>query len=91
MVGMKAVEEANNGKTGMMITIERKSNKEYESTTNIYDIHNIANIEKKVPLEWIDTNNNQMNKEFIDYAKPLIQGELLPIFKNGLPRHLVRK
>ena len=91
LVGMKAVEAANNNETGMMITIERIKNKEYESKTNIYDIHNIANIEKKVPLDWIDTKNNQMKEQFIDYAKPLIQGELLPIFKNGLPQHLIRK
>ena len=91
MVGMRAVDAANSGKTGMMVTIERKKTKNYKSTTNIYDIHNIANIEKKVPLEWIDKRNNQMKQEFIDYAKPLIQGELIPIFKDGLPQHLVRK
>ena len=88
-VGMKAVIEANNGKTGMMITLERTNNNPYKCTTNIYDIHNIANVEKKVPEEWI--NNNQMTDEFITYAKPLIQGELLPIFKDGLPVHLIRK
>ena len=91
MVGMKAVDAANDGKTGMMITIERKNTKNYKCTTNIYDIHNIANIEKKVPLEWINTKTNQMEQAFIDYASPLIQGELIPIFKNGLPQHLVRK
>ena len=91
MVGMKAVDAANDGKTGMMVTIERKNTKNYKCTTNIYDIHNIANIEKKVPLEWINTKTNQMEQAFIDYASPLIQGELIPIFKNGLPQHLVRK
>ena len=91
MVGMKAVEAADHGKTGMMVTIERKNTKKYASTTNVYDIHNIANVEKKVPLEWIDVKNNQMKEEFINYAKPLIIGELLPIFKDGLPVHLVRK
>lgn len=90
-VGMKAVEEAFNGKTGMMITLERINNNPYECTTNAYDIHNIANVEKKVPLEWIDTKNNQMTDEFIKYARPLIQGELTPIFKNGVPVHLIRK
>lgn len=90
MVGMKALEEANNGKTGMMITIERDNKNGYHAKTNVYDIHNIANIEKKVPIEWIDIKNNQMKKDFLDYARPLIQGELLPIFKDGVPRHLVR-
>ena len=89
MVGMKAVEEANKGNTGMMVIIER--NDGYQITTSTYDIHNIANVEKKVPLEWIDLENNMMKEEFINYAKPLIQGELLPIFKDGLPSHLIRK
>ena len=85
MVGKRAVEEANNGNTGMMVTLGKNS------TTDVYDIHNIANIEKKVPIDWIDTKNNMLKDEFIEYAKPLIQGELLPIFKDGLPVHLIRK
>lgn len=90
-VGMKAVEEAYNGNTGMMVILERTNENPYECTTNVYDIHNIANVEKKVPLEWINQENNQMNEEFLNYARPLIQGELLPIFKNGVPVHLIRK
>lgn len=89
-VGMRAVEEANSGNTGMMVTLERTNNNPYECNTNVYDIHNIANVEKKVPLDWIDTETNQMSEEFINYAKPLIQGELYPIFKDGLPAHLIR-
>ena len=89
-VGMKAVEAANNGETGMMIVLNRQDNP-YQCTTSAYDIHDIANVEKKVPLEWIDKEHNQMTEEFINYAKPLIQGELLPIFKDGLPVHLLRK
>ena len=90
-VGMKAVIEANNGQTGMMVVLERTNNNPYTCTTNTYDIHNIANVEKKVPLEWINTETNQMTEEFINYAKPLINGELLPIYKDGLPVHLIRK
>ena len=91
MVGMKGVEEAYNGKTGMMVVMERENTKNYSIKTSVYDIHDIANVEKKVPLEWINTKTNQLNKEFINYAKPLINGELLPIFEDGLPVHLIRK
>ena len=91
MVGMKAVEEANNGNTGMMVTLNRVSNNSYKCETGVYDIHNIANVEKKIPMEWIDQENNQMKQEFIDYVKPLIIGELAPIYKDGLPVHLLRK
>lgn len=89
--GMKAVEEANNNNTGVMVVLERKKTKKYSIKESIYDIHNIANVEKMIPSKWIDTKKHQMKQEFIDYALPLIQGELLPIYKNGLPVHLVRK
>lgn len=91
-VGARAVEEANKGNTGMMVTIVRtKENDKYSSTTDVYDIHDIANVEKKVPTSMIDTKNNTLTDEYLDYARPLIMGELLPIFKNGLPLHLIRK
>ena len=91
LAGMRAVEEVNNGNTGMMVTLLRESNNPYKCVTGIYDIHDIANVEKKIPLEWIDEKNHQMKNEFIEYARPLIIGELTPIFKDGLPQHLVRK
>ena len=90
-VGKRAVEEVYNGNTGMMVILERVNDNPYECKTNVYDIHDIANVEKKIPEDWIDEKNHQMKDEFIKYARPLIQGELLPIFKNGLPQHLVRK
>ena len=90
-VGMRAVEEVNKGNTGMMVTLQRKNDNPYECTTDVYDIHDIANVEKKIPAEWIDEENHQMKDEFIKYARPLIIGELLPIFKDGVPTHLVRK
>lgn len=90
-VGMRAVEEIEAGNTGMMVTLNRASNDPYTFETGVYDIHDIANVEKKVPMEWIDLDNNQMKDEFLTYARPLIQGELLPMFKDGVPEHLVRK
>ena len=90
-VGIAAVESANKGKTGVMVVLERKDNTKYTCKTNVFDIHNIANVEKKVPLEWIDLKNNQMKKEYLEYARPLIQGELKPVFKDGVVVHLVRK
>ena len=91
MVGRKGVDAYFKGKTGMMVIIERVHNALYKVKASLYDIHSIANVEKKVPMSWIDKRRCQMKKAFIDYAKPLIQGEVLPIFKDGLPRHLVRK
>ena len=89
--GAAAVEAVFRGETGEMATIIRKNNNPYDVSYEVYDIHNIANVEKKVPLEWIDSANKQMKQEYLDYALPLIQGELTPIYNNGLPTHLVRK
>ena len=90
-VGERAVEEVFNGNTGMMVTLDRKSDNPYTCETGVFDIHDIANVEKKIPVEWIDTDNHQMKDEFIKYARPLIIGELTPIYKDGVPTHLVRK
>ena len=30
-----------------------------------------------------------VTKDFVDYIKPLIQGDYQPIIVNGMPRHLV--
>ena len=86
--GAKAVEEVYNGNTGMMVILKR-TKENYECVTDVYDIHDIANVEKKVPTEWI--KNHQMTDEYLRYARPLIMGELLPIYKDGVPTHLVRK
>lgn len=86
-VGVKAVDAANEGITGKMVIITRKEN---EFGTDLGNIEEIANVEKKIPENWIDKENNQMTEEFINYARPLIMGELTPIYKNGLPEHLVR-
>jgi 6-phosphofructokinase 1 len=90
-VGARAVEEANKGNTGMMVTLKREQDNPYKCTTDVFDVHHIANAEKKIPLEWIDLENHQMKDEFITYARPLIMGELTPIFKDGVPTHLIRK
>ncbi len=87
--GKKGAELAYRGKTGKMIYMERISNKPYKIRYKVFDdIHKIANIEKKIPLEWIDVDHNSVKTELIDYLKPLIQGEVKQIYKNGLPQHI---
>lgn len=90
-VGHDAVVAANDGKTGMMITINRNGDDPYQYSTSPYDIHEIANVERTIPAEWITPDGCGLTDEFCKYARPLIVGELLPYFVNGTPRHLVRK
>ncbi len=87
--GMKGASLAYKGDSGKMVIMKRVSNKPYKIQYGVFnDIHKIANVEKKVPLEWIDTKNNMVSKEVIDYIKPLIQGEVKQIYKDGLPQHI---
>ena len=90
-VGADAVKAANDGKTGMMITLNRNGDDPYQCGTSAYDIHAIANVERPVPDDWITEDGCNLNEGFEKYARPLIMGELTPLFVNGLPRHLVRK
>ncbi len=88
MAGAAAVKAADEGETGKMPVIERVSNYPYRVSTDIYDIHKIANVEKMVPREWINEKGNGVTEEFIQYARPLIQGEYAPVMVDGLPMHL---
>ena len=90
-VGYLAGQAAEEGKTGMMITIDVKERNPYQVGYSIYDIHAIANVERPVPAEWIINDGTDVSEEYVNYARPLILGELTPMMVNGTPRHLVLK
>ena len=56
--------------------------------TEMVDVTQVANFEKKVPDEWITADGMHVNANFERYARPLIQAELTPIYINGVPRHI---
>ncbi len=88
-VGAAAVRAAFDGQTGVMITLDRVCSLPYCCTTGVAKISGIANKEKLIPTEWIDAANADLLPPFTEYALPLIQGELSPVFEGGLPKHLV--
>ncbi len=87
-VGGAAVKAAFEGETGKVVILKRVSDDPYICVTDIYDVHKIANIEKKVPLEWISEDRTYVKQELLNYIRPLIQAELTPIMSNGVPSHL---
>ena len=89
LVGGAAVDAAIAGETGKMIILKRISTSPYLCITDVYDINKIANLEKKIPAGWIGEDGISVTDEFLEYARPLIQGELTPYMVDGLPRHLV--
>ena len=87
-VGGAAAKAAFEGHTGEMVALKRISNAPYQCTTELHPICEVANLEKKVPLEWINEDHTDMKPEFLAYALPLIQAELTPIYVEGLPHHI---
>lgn len=90
-VGGAAVMAAAEGCTGEMVALKRLSNVPYCCETEMHDIHAVANQEKTVPLDWINQNEFGITADFLQYARPLIQSELPPLYINGLPRHIYQK
>ena len=86
-VGGAAVKAAFEGETGQVVVLKRISDDPYMCITETHDVHDIANVEKKIPLEWI-TDDDYVTEDLIHYMRPLIQAELSPIMVDGLPRHL---
>ena len=89
--GYLAAKKAFEGCTGSMITIKVESRAPYLVSYSDFDIHEIANVERKVPLEWITEDGTYVSDEFIAYARPLIMGEIDPYYSEGVPQHLSLK
>lgn len=89
--GYHGVVAASEGKTGVMVVLRRLQDHPYAFALDTYDIHSIANQERTVPLSWITEDGRGLTEEFIQYARPLIMGELTPLYVDGLPAHLVRR
>ena len=90
-VGGAAAKAAFEGVTGQMVALKRISNSPYQCTTELHPISEVANLEKKVPLSWMNENHTQMTEDFLAYARPLIQAELTPLYIAGLPHHIYMK
>lgn len=71
--------------SGIMVSIKRLSDMPYETCLEAVPLEKVANIEHKLPLEWINAEHNYVTEDFIKYARPLIEGEIKLPMKNGLP------
>lgn len=90
-LGENAVSLAVNGRSGEMSTLTRADGMEYKVSYSGVDISEVANQEKKVPKEWINSDGNGVTKEMLDYLKPLIQGEIANLYVDGIPKYMILK
>jgi len=90
-VGKSAVELALAGKSGVMVTIERQSDSPYVWTTGTAPLDKVANVEKKMPRDYITDDGFHITDKCRRYLSPLIQGEDYPPYANGVPQYVTLK
>ncbi|HQQ63630.1 MAG TPA: 6-phosphofructokinase [Pseudomonadales bacterium] len=90
-VGKAAVEMALAGKNAVMPAITRGKGKKYSWTITEAPLAKVANVEKKMPREFISKDGFGITQACRDYLVPLIQGEDYPPYKNGVPQYAKMK
>jgi 6-phosphofructokinase 1 len=76
------------GKSGVMVTIERTSDEPYEWTLGEAPLDEVANVEKKMPREFISEDGFHITDACRRYLAPLIVGEDYPPYVGGLPQYV---
>ena len=76
-VGRVAVQAAVAGETGKMVTLVRKPTPDYQCVTGLVPLEKVANAERQLPPEFINSAGNGVTDAFLEYARPLIGGPLL--------------
>ncbi len=87
-LGLFAVNLALAGKTAVMTTIERLSDEPYRWRIGEAPLAAVANVERKMPAEFISPDGYQITAACRRYLQPLIEGEEPPPYRNGLPDYV---
>lgn len=86
-VGKAAVRRALAGQPGV-VGMKRLSDVPYRWRTNLLPFEAVANLERKLPPEFIAADGFGVTEAFRRWCRPLISGEDLPAFRDGLPDYL---
>jgi 6-phosphofructokinase 1 len=88
--GEAAVRAAIQGNSGYMVKIVRSINLDGSIawSTGLQPLGDIANVEHFVPREWISEDGMLPNERFVEYARPLIEGEVKFPVEGGLPKYV---
>ena len=83
--GIKAVLQ---GKTGVMVGVQRTSDTPYATDIRTTPVADVANKVKLVPREMISEDGFNVTDTALTYLRPLVAGIEEPISTDGLPRFL---
>jgi 6-phosphofructokinase 1 len=87
-LGRSAVELAVQGRNAVMPIVVRTSDDPYRWEVGTANLEDVANVEKKMPPEFISDDGFHITEACRRYLRPLIQGEDYPPYKNGLPDYV---
>ncbi|MCP5360881.1 MAG: 6-phosphofructokinase [Sinobacteraceae bacterium] len=87
-VGKAAVELAVRGANAVMPTIVRKSSRPYRWTIGSAPLTEVANVERKLPRDFITADGFGITAKCRRYLEPLIAGEDYPPYVGGLPAYV---
>ena len=87
-VGKVAVEYALAGMNAVMPAIKRTSSRPYRWKLVPVPLDDVANVEKKVPREFVSADGFGITAACRRYLEPLIAGEDYPPYRHGLPAYV---
>jgi len=87
-LGCSAVTAALAGKSDIMLTIQRESQRPYQWSIGEVPLAEVANQEKMLPRDFISADGFFITEQCREYMLPLIQGEAYPLYSNGLPAYV---
>jgi len=90
-LGRAAVEMALAGRNAIMSTIIRVSDDPYVWEIGSVGLAEVANVEKKMPKDFITDDGYGITDACRRYLGPLIQGEDYPPYRDGLPNYVTLK
>jgi ATP-dependent phosphofructokinase / diphosphate-dependent phosphofructokinase len=90
-LGQAAVGLALAGKNAVLPIIVRRSDDPYQWTIGEARLEEVANVEKKMPRDYISEDGFGITEVCRRYLEPLILGEDYPPYEHGLPRYIELK
>ncbi len=85
--GAAAVKAAVSGMTDRMVIFQRQYQEgNYFCRIGFLPLEEVANKEKKIPLDWIKADGTGLELPFLEYVLPLVQGEPELPLEESLPR-----
>lgn len=87
-LGTAGVEAILQGKTGIMVGVQRTSDTPYATKIRTTPVADVANKVKLVPREMISEDGFNVTDSALTYLRPLVAGIEEPISTGGLPRFL---